>query len=83
MSNNYNNALRQFCLYCKTKPANCNRDKCNRYNTFKKCIEKAKLYDQLMNNMIEVAEDSKGRKYLKINQSQKYVDIEAIIKLNE
>lgn len=38
--NKYENALKQVCLQCKTKPANCNKKKCIRYNTLKELVDK-------------------------------------------
>ena len=31
----YQSSLKQMCLQCKTKPSNCNKKKCTRYNVFK------------------------------------------------
>ena len=38
--NKYESALRQMCLHCKTKPSNCHKKKCNRYNALKELVEK-------------------------------------------
>lgn len=40
--NKYESALKQVCLQCKTKPANCNKKKCVRYNTLKELVDKTK-----------------------------------------
>ena len=41
--NKYEKALTQMCRQCKTKPINCNKSKCNRYNAFKELIECIKI----------------------------------------
>ena len=38
--NKYESSLKQVCLQCKTKPANCNKNKCVRYNTLKELVDK-------------------------------------------
>lgn len=38
--NKYESALKQVCLQCKTKPENCNKKKCNRYNNLKELVDK-------------------------------------------
>lgn len=45
--NKYENALKQMCLQCKTKPSNCNKNKCNRYNAIKELVE---MYNKLYCN---------------------------------
>lgn len=37
--NKYEKALNQYCSYCKTSKANCNKNKCNRYNTIKELVD--------------------------------------------
>lgn len=37
--NKYQSSLKQMCLQCKTKPSNCNKKKCTRYNVFKELVE--------------------------------------------
>lgn len=54
MKYTYNQALRQFCLQCKTKKTNCKRNDCNRYNAFKECMQKAKFFDKLMQDFLEI-----------------------------
>ena len=38
--NKYESALKQVCLQCKTKPANCNKSKCVRYNNLKELVDR-------------------------------------------
>lgn len=38
--NKYESALKQVCLQCKTKPANCKKNKCVRYNLLKELVDK-------------------------------------------
>ncbi len=37
--NKYEKSLNQYCNYCKTSKANCNKNKCNRYNTIKELVD--------------------------------------------
>ena len=37
--NKYEKALKQYCNYCGTSKANCNKNKCNRYNTLKELVD--------------------------------------------
>ena len=39
--NKYESSLKQVCLQCKTKPANCNKNKCVRYNNLKELVDRA------------------------------------------
>ena len=54
MKYTYNQALRQFCLQCKTKKNNCKKEGCKRYAAFKECMQKAKFFDKLMNDFLEI-----------------------------
>lgn len=56
MKYTYNQALRQFCLQCKTKKANCKKDACKRYVSFKECMRKAQFFDKLMSEYLEINE---------------------------
>lgn len=47
--NKYEKALTQMCRQCKTKPSNCNKTKCNRYNAFKELIEGVKVISEYIN----------------------------------
>lgn len=38
--NKYESSLKQVCLQCKTKPANCNKNKCVRYNNLKELVDR-------------------------------------------
>lgn len=50
--NKYESSLEQICRQCKTKPQNCNRNKCVRYNNMKQLVE-------LHNRQIKVVEKLK------------------------
>ena len=56
MKYTYNQALRQFCLQCKTKKSNCKKDDCNRFNAFKECMRKAQFFDKLTQEFLEINE---------------------------
>lgn len=56
MKYTYNQALRQFCLQCKTKKSNCKKEDCKRYAAFKECMWKAKAFDKLMSEYVEIRE---------------------------
>lgn len=36
--NKYESSLKQICMQCKTKPENCNKKKCTRYNNMKELV---------------------------------------------
>ena len=42
--NKYEKSLMQICLQCKTKPSNCNKNKCVRYNNIKELISNNYLF---------------------------------------
>ena len=76
--NKYENALKQMCLQCKTKPSNCNKNKCNRYNAFKELVEMYnKLYSQLgldslmtPNELMQISRDvNKDRRLSNFNDN--------------
>lgn len=46
--NKYDSSLKQVCLQCKTKPVNCNKNKCVRYNNIKELISNNDKYLQLV-----------------------------------
>lgn len=50
--NKYESSLKQICLQCKTKPQNCNKKKCTRYNNMKELVD-------LHNQQIDVVEKLK------------------------
>ena len=50
--NKYESSLKQMCLQCKTKPQNCNKNKCTRYNNMKELVD-------LHNQQIDVVEKLK------------------------
>lgn len=77
--NKYELSLKQVCLQCKTKPNNCNKKKCTRYNNLKELVNKEYERQELIewfrkeiNDLAERFED----KIKKINTKQEELNNE-------
>ena len=80
--NKYESSLKQVCLQCKTKPANCNKKKCVRYNNLREAILKAECLDDILYNYLEIVFDDKDRPYFKKRKEQNSpIDIYKIIEI--
>lgn len=64
----YESSLKQICLQCKTKPQNCNKAKCTRYNNMRELVElhykQIKVVDKIkeigMSKKIEIILENLG-----------------------